>query len=577
MKRKMAGYTLTLALLFAFVVLPACSSGDSGNQNPNQSNASPEPSSDDTETNETENFDPLGKYDEPVTVTQVLSYRPPEEADALPGVKPETSGFVKDLKEMLNIELKYLWSVPQDQFDQKFSLSIASGDLPDVMQVDLTTFEKFREQGILADLSDAYENYASPALRKIIEKDDRFALNSLTYDGKLLGVTGSGTGGTQIVWIRKDWLDNLKLQPPATLEEFEKVAEAFVNDDPNLNGKDDTYGVILNKNLFGWGFDAKGLFYSHGSYPNAWLKSADGSLVSGNVQPETKTALSTLRSWYEKGILDKEFMLADEDKISEDIVVGKVGISFGEWWYPNWPLNLNKDNDPKAEWIPLQLPSFEGKPGKTLNQRSISSILVVHKDAKHPEAAIKMANYFLETTKPKYTDKESPDYKGASNGYIYQWYTPRFYYPGVFDLIMETVSAAVEAGQEKLELPEDFPSAGEAQAVFANAKKFQADPTDNAAWGMWYSRGARDGGVGFSKKVVDDGMVVWDEYFGPPTPTMIERRSSLDKMRDETFMKIIVGSAPVSDFDKYVEDWKKLGGDDITAEVNEWYAENANK
>lgn len=571
MRRRIASYAFSLVLVFG--VLPACSNGANENQTQNQNSNASETPSDDTG----KVFDPLGKYEEPVTVTQVLSYRPPEEADALPGVTPETSGFVKDLKEMLNIELKYLWSVPQDQFEQKFNLSVAAGDLPDVMQVDLTTFEKFREQGILADLSEAYANYASPALKKIIEKDGGFALDSLTFDGKLLGVTGSGTGGTQILWIRKDWLDNLNLQAPTTLEELEKVAEAFVNDDPDGNGNDDTYGVIMNKNLLGWGFDAKGLFYSHGSYPNAWIKGPDGKLMSGNIQPETKTALSTLRSWYKKGILDKEFLLADEDKVSEDIVVGKVGISFGEWWYPNWPLNLNKDNDPKADWIPLQLPSFEGKPGKTLNQRSINSILVVNKKAEHPEAAIKMANYFLETNKTKYTDKKSEFYKGASNGYIYQWYTPRFYYPGVFDLIMETVSAAVEAGQETLNLPEDFPSAGEAQAVFENAKKYAADPSDNAAWGMWFSRGAKDGGVGFSKKIVDDGMFVMDEYFGPPTPTMVERRSSLDKMRDETFMKIILGSAPLSDFDKYVEDWRKLGGDDITAEVNEWYAQNSNK
>ncbi|MCM3748162.1 extracellular solute-binding protein [Paenibacillus pasadenensis] len=575
MKRKNANYVLSAALIASMLVLPACSNGSGTNNAAAESPAVN--AAGNAGAQEQESFDPMGKYEEPVTVTQILSYRAPEEADALAGVTPETNGYLKDLKEQLNIDVKYLWSVPTDQYAQKFSLALASGDLPDVMQVDLATFEQLRSQDMLGDLSEVYNNYASPEMKQIIEKDGGFSLKQLTYDGKLLGLSASPTGGTQIVWIRKDWLDNLKLQPPTTVQELEKVAEAFTKSDPDQDGKADTYGVILNKNLTGWAFDAKGLFYSHGSYPSAWLKGADGSLQFGGISPETKEALATLRSWYEKGILSKEFMLANEDKISEDIVNSKVGISFGEWWYPNWPLNLNKDNDPKAEWIPLALPAYNGKPGKTLNFRSLNSILVVNKNFKHPEAAIKMGNYMLETTKPKYTDKNSPDYKGASKGYIAQWYAPRFFYPGVFDLIMETVSKAVEEGKETLELPEDFPNAGEAQAVFDNAKKYAANPKDNAAWGMWFSRGAKDGGVGFSKKIVDDGLFVLDEYFGPPTATQVERGSSLDKMRDETFMKIIVGSAPISDFDKYVEDWKKLGGNDITDEVNEWYKNNVQK
>jgi hypothetical protein len=43
-----------------------------------------------------------------------------------------------------------------------------------------------------------------------------------------------------------------------------------------------------------------------------------------------------------RAILDKEFALKDENKVVEDIVAGRVGISYGEWWYPNWPLNIEQ-------------------------------------------------------------------------------------------------------------------------------------------------------------------------------------------------------------------------------------------
>jgi len=33
-----------------------------------------------------------------------------------------------------------------------------------------------------------------------------------------------------------------------------------------------------------------------------------------------------------------------------------------------------------------------------------------------------------------------------------------------------------------------------------------------------------------------------------------------------------MGAASIDEFDKFVAQWKQLGGDQITAEVNEWYA-----
>jgi putative aldouronate transport system substrate-binding protein len=39
----------------------------------------------------------------------------------------------------------------------------------------------------------------------------------------------------------------------------------------------------------------------------------------------------------------------------------------------------------------------------------------------------------------------------------------------------------------------------------------------------------------------------------------------------ETFISIIYGKAPVSEFDNFVKKWKEMGGEQITEEVNDWY------
>ena len=35
---------------------------------------------------------------------------------------------------------------------------------------------------------------------------------------------------------------------------------------------------------------------------------------------------------------------------------------------------------------------------------------------------------------------------------------------------------------------------------------------------------------------------------------------------------IIIGEKPLSEFDEFVDQWKSQGGDQMTQEVNEWWA-----
>jgi putative aldouronate transport system substrate-binding protein len=52
---------------------------------------------------------------------------------------------------------------------------------------------------------------------------------------------------------------------------------------------------------------------------------------------------------------------------------------------------------------------------------------------------------------------------------------------------------------------------------------------------------------------------------------MLDRSTTLETLEEETFVGIINGELPLDEFDNFVDQWKGLGGDDITAEVNEWW------
>jgi len=525
--------------------------------------------------------DPLGKYPETVTVTEVMGFNPPEDPRTPKGITPEQNAYLKDLKEMLNIEVKYKWTVPSSQFSQKFSLALASGDLPDILELDGKNFEKLKKQGMLADLTEAYNDYASPTLKKYMESDGGFAMKTYSQDGKQLGIPAFEDPflSTQLLWIRKDWLDNLKLEPPKTMDELEMVAKAFVQQDPDQNGKNDTYGLVLQKNLFFWGFDARGFFNGFGAYPSmgdgqtAWIQDGSGKLIPGLIQPEVKTALGKLQSWYKEGILDKEFALKDENKAVEDITAGKVGISYGEWWYPNWPLNLNVDKDPNANWIAIQIPGLDG-PGKSLVPKIRGDkVYAVNKKMKNPEAAIKMINFYIEMGNKEYLNQNQ-----AEKGYVYNWFSPRIYNPAQIETIYTEVNKALEANQTEITLDdENYKNVAD---VFKATKDYLAGDTSNASkgvnWGQYFSRAAKDGGWGLTRQIKENQAFVNHEFYGLPTATQVEKGAQLDKLMQETFTKIIMGSS-VDEFDKFVASWKSLGGDEITQEVNDWYSQQAVK
>ncbi|NWL89252.1 ABC transporter substrate-binding protein [Paenibacillus sp. 79R4] len=572
-------WKMLVLVMSMLLVFTAC--GDQGNKD----GAAPDSQGAGNKTNANANSntppDPLGKYPETVTVTEVLGYNPPEDPRTPQGITPEQNAYLKDMKEMLNIEVKYKWTVPSSQFEQKFSLAMASGDLPDIMELDMKNFEKLKKQDMLGDLTAAYNDYASPTLKKYMESDGGFAMSTFTSDGKLLAIPAFEDPylSTQILWVRKDWLDNLKLQVPTTMEELEKVALAFVKDDPDQNGKNDTYGIAMQKNIFFWGFDLRGFFNGFNAYPSvgdnqtAWIKGSDDKLIPGLIQPEVKTALGKLQEWYKNGVLDKEFALKDENKAVEDLTAGKVGISYGEWWYPNWPLNLSVDKDPKAEWIALQIPGLDG-PGNSLVPKLRSNrMYVVNKNMKNPEAAIKMINYYIEMGNKKYMEDNK-----AEKGYVYNWFNPRIYNPADIETIYTEVNKALDANQEEITLDdENYKSVTD---VFNATKDYLAGNTEKASkgvnWGQYFSRAAKDGGWGTTRMIKEKGAYVSNEFYTLPTATQVEKGPQLDKLMQESFTKIIMG-APLDEFDKFVDSWKTLGGDKITQEVNDWYSKEAVK
>ena len=86
----------------------------------------------------------------------------------------------------------------------KLNVSIASGDIPDFFACDPATYVKLAQNDQLADLSEAYDKYATPEL-KVTMDDFPEGFNSGKQNGKLVALSQQGFGIISlppVVWIR---------------------------------------------------------------------------------------------------------------------------------------------------------------------------------------------------------------------------------------------------------------------------------------------------------------------------------------------------------------------------------------
>ena len=78
--------------------------------------------------------------------------------------------------------------------------------------------------------------------------------------------------------------------------------KAFTEDDPDGNGKDDTYGFTYSGNDIyntGWVSDPVNVFsaYSGKFIPGVWQEDEDGNLQYGSINEENKEALTRMAEW----------------------------------------------------------------------------------------------------------------------------------------------------------------------------------------------------------------------------------------------------------------------------------------
>lgn len=436
------------------------------------------------------------------------------------------SPFLKKIEEHTNTKLDISW-VPGagNAYDDKVSATIASGDLPELLLI-----RKNKESANLnAQLSGVFWEL-TPYLKdtKNLVNMNSVAVKNASISGKLYGIPRERVLARYGMVIRKDWLDNLGLQMPKTIDELYTVAKAFTENDPDGDGKKNTFGIQEDASME----LLKQLTVYNGG-PNGWgLK--DGKVQPDFLYPEFKSALDLYKKMVSEKIISADFPIAKKyDYFNQ----GKAGIYFSVMDDANTRhVDLLKQNTKAVIDVAATLDS---KNQLTRGTTGYDSLLAIPKSSVKDEAKLKEIIAVL--------DKMGDD------------------------SMLSLINAGIESADYTLE-------GGSAKKI-AGSKG--SEDWQNFRWGNPY------GGIKMVKTPLEtkiDGLfeeqkskAVVDLSASLLSDTNTKSGNDLRKNITDAQVKYVLGELDEKGWNDAVEKWRKSGGDKVIEEFTADYQKNNGK
>lgn len=553
---------IALASVLTMVLpLAACGGKDGGNssQGSDSQSQSQESNSGSTGGNESSSQQseaqekPEASYPDDVTLTYYLRGGT---AEYEPYLYKDLVGMQK-IQEATGITLDYeVVCGDSDAIKTQYLAMIQSGKYPDVIQwLHKESYnggvDQLYNDGVIIELNDLIENHM-PNLKKILDEHPNLAKDMMNDNGQYLYFTKLNPLESQddLVGIcnfgflmRKDWLENVGLNAPTTIDEWYEVLKAFKTQDPNGNGIDDEIP-------FDAGAAGLNLFYPAFDILNGiYVDPATGKVGYGPYSENYREFLTTMNKWYSEGLIgniwaeEGSFAIADGGSTDEHI----YGDIAGSWkglannWEQRLPGILEKN--PNADLVACIWPYSTMSSGVQYTPNTYYSTIdrtttCISVDCKYPEAAAKLIDYMYSEEGGMYLTwgVEGETYSTDANG-KHEWtdYGNEVieYYDGSFPRKFTYAMAHVS-----------FPRFGQ-----NDVSNTYGDEYANACdiWSKCDVSLIYPGAIAITQDELD---------------AAIGAESDMGDYISEMQMKFITGEEPLTNYDTYLEELKKKGVED---------------
>ena len=484
------------------------------------------------------------------------------------GESVNNSEWTRAWRDKLNVNVEFtIVASTEADYNTLLNLAIASRNAPDLFHINFNRYNELAESNFLADMTNAYDEWCPPIVKNRIESNPG-VIPSVTINGKMYGVPNVVGGAMNVFYSRKDWVENVgfKRDDMKTIDDFIKLCYAFAEKDPDRNGRRDTYGFALSSDLTGF----YRLANAYNAWPNLWVEH-NGRIVYGLTLPETKEALAVTVQMFKDGIIDPEFGVKSGNDVKMDCAAGRIGQILSDTNNIGF-FNTLQPNKNDLELMIWRLPDKTGKTALGPTNATPSTIYVSKADNRYPEAYVKMMAFWEDMVNGEdpanaaiFHTQAAAD--GASYFVFHQGFM--FLHDGLSKnhLLSNLMVPALLVDDRSKNF--SGPYAGQIGMMMDNIWRYWADPTYTAGWQNRWGFGPEGLNQSADPILVErDKLFKVSAFNKVPGQAMIDLMPSLDAFRDEFITKIIYGEIPLADYDRYVDQWLRMGGQTVTDEIN---------
>jgi len=463
------------------------------------------------------------------------------------GTAPSPTGEIqKAVEALIGKKLSITW-VPNADYQDKTNVTLASNSLPDVMVLNekLPTAVKTAQAGAFWDLTGKLDKY--PNLKPLDPQTDK---NSQVA-GKTWGIYRIRPLLRSTVSIRKDWLDKVGLPLPRSVPELYQVAKAFTEQDPDGDGKKDTYGLIIPK----WSpapygssspFDT---FETWFGAPNVW-GDRGGKLVPGFDTDEFYAANRELKKWVDEGLVNPDFATLDTANWMDPFVQDKGGIIIDVNVRATQLIDLLKEKNPKDFDKVAMVGNLKRADGQKFSApfNGYNSVLAISKQRVRTEEQLDALLQVLDKLEsPEGSVLLTNGIEGKTFKRDGQWAVPLDRSdPAVKQLQNDVDSAFIQLGTRASVGLEALPIKPADEAKLKLREQF--------------------------KPLMDEDLktAVFNPGFSvmPAAPTYLAQGATLNQIVPDARIKFLSGTIDEAKFKAEIQRWHAGGGDKIIEEVN---------
>jgi putative aldouronate transport system substrate-binding protein len=438
----------------------------------------------------------------------------------------------KELEKRTGINIKFIHPAIGSEVEQ-FNLLIASNDLPDIIEQYYEAPYPGGPDSAIADkaylrLNEYIEKYA-PNFDRLRKSDPEIAKLSVTDSGNIWSFA-QYISVNEKPWfgpvVRKDYLDELGIAPPETIDGWYEMLKAF-KERLNIEAP-----LIIAKS----GVETLCFSPAFSMVPDFYQE--NGVVKYGYIEPGFRDFITTFNKWYSEGLIDKEFSTRDTTSIDSLSTSGRAGAWAGPYGNRMSTYLTIKKDDPKYELMGVGYPSLNKGEKSHFRQaltKDKGTSTAVTTACKYPVEAVKWLDY-------RYGEEGS---RLCSFGVEGQSYTMVDGKPTFNDFILnnpEGISFDLMRMKYKLHVG--------ACLVDPYCKTFEiSDPRISSAVDIWDSSA--------DTQFALPGLTLTVDESKRNTKIM----SEVDTYVSEMCLKFIIGAEPLSRLDDFAAQIKKLGID----------------